>query len=354
MKTVSAAFSAAIAEGCVRICELYDFALTNGTTVRITDHDRDKTWNAAGDTYTALPIGRGPIRFDTDGQVEECQVDISKISGDLADIVADNGLEGCELTIKKIRWDADYAADEEIQIFVGTPDVGYNSMEMSLNFTSIFGSLNIMVPAHMLQDPCNYAVFDETCGLTQADYAYSGTATGGTQVSLIDTTAGTLYKVDFDAGDSDNPIEMGDAITGQDGGGTAVVVQIIFLTATTGTLWYLEQAGAQFVDDEEIQNGDTDSIVCNGTPAEDQTFYRGGELEITSGTNNGQRRKIENRSGSTITPCWPLIAAAGAGVTYKIYPGCDGSTETCHYRFNNADEWNGYPYIPPIEEVLYA
>lgn len=353
MRSVSAEFEAAIAEGCVKICEIYDFVLTDGTTYRRTDFDIAITWNAAGDTYTPINGARGPIRYNSDGQADECEVNLAKISGDLADKVANNGLDGAVLTIKRIRWDAAYAADEEIQLFVGTPDIGYNCNEMTLNFRSIFSSLNINVPAHTYQEPCNYAVFDDNCGLTQSDYEYAGTATGGSQTTLIDTTAGTLYKVDFDAGDETLPIERGDAITGQDGAGTAVVVQIVYLTATTGTLWYLEQSGVQFVDDEEIQNAGADSITVNGTPAEDTGFYLNGEIAILTGDNAGQRRPIQLRSGSTVTPKWPFVSAIAAADTYKIYPGCNGTTDTCHLRFHNEDEWNGYPWVPRIEETIF-
>jgi len=353
VREVSAAFSAAIAEGGVRICEIFDLVLTDGTIYRRTGHDRNITWNAAGDTYTPIVGARGPIRYNSDGQADECEINLGNISGDLADIVGANGLDGAVLTIKRIRWDASYAADEEIQLFVGMPDIGYNSNEISLNFRSIFSSLNINIPSEIYQESCNYTLFDTSCGLTQSDYAYSGTATGGSQMTLIDATAGTLYKVDFDAGDSALPIERGDAITGQAGGGTGVVVQIIYLTSSTGTLWYIEQAGVQFVDDEEIRNAGADAIDVNGTPDEDTTFHLNGELEMTSGDNSGQRRPIQIRSGSTITPKWPFVNDNANGDTYKIYPGCDGTTDTCHYRLHNEEEWEGYATVPRIEEVMF-
>lgn len=354
MRSVSSAFETAIAQGCVRICEIFTFELADGSTYRYTDHDKDITWDSGDNTYTSIEGVRGPIRFSSDGQTDECTINLANISGDLKTIAQNNGLDSAVLTIKRIRWDASYASDEEIQIFVGSPDVGYNSKEMTLNFRSIFSSLNIIVPAHTYQESCNHTLFDANCGLTRSDFAYSGTATSGSSTSLVDTTAGTLYKVDFDAGDSDNPIEIGDSIEGQTGSGTAVVAQIVYFNETAGRFWYIQQSGTQFVDGEEIQNPGADAIDVNGTPVEDTTFYLNGEIEILTGDNAGQRRPIQIRSGSTITPKWPFISAIVATDTYKIYPGCDGIVaSTCHPKFDNDPEWRGYPWIPKVEDVIF-
>jgi hypothetical protein len=353
MRIVSAAFEAAIAEGCVRFCELYDVALADGNTYRYTDHDKNLVWNAAGDTYTAIPIKRGAIQFNSDGQGDECEINLGNISGDLYNKVLNNILEAAVITIKRIRWDASYAADEEIQLFVGVPDVGFNNAELSLNLKSIFATMNMPVPAHTYQDPCNHALFDINCGLVQADYDYARTATGGSRTTLIDATAGTLYKVDFDGGNSASPIERGDTITGGVGSGTGKVVQMVYLTAAIGTIWYLQQSGVQFVNNE-ILTGGGNTVTVNGTPAEDIEFYKNGELEITSGANDGARRPIQIRRGSTITVKWPFVAAIITTDTYKIYPGCDGrAAETCLARFNNIVPWDGYPFIPRVEETIF-
>lgn len=349
MRTVSAAYDTAIAEKCVRLCEIYLCELTDGTTYRYTDHDRDISWN--GVTFTSIPIKRGPILFNSDGQFDECEINLSNIAGDWRARVMNNILEAARITIKRIRWDASYAVDEEIQLFVGRPDLGFNSAELTLNLKSIFADMNSLVPAHTYQEQCNYAVFDANCGLVQASYAYSGTASSGSRTTVVDTTAGILYKVNFDA--VTGTIARGDVITGGVGSGTGRVVQIVYLTATSGTLWYLEQSGVQFVDDEVLANGG-DNVTANGVPVVDEEFYKNGEIEITSGDNDGQRRPIQSRSGSTITVKWPFVTAIVNTNTYKIYPGCDGrAAETCYARFHNEPIWDGYSYVPKVEETIF-
>jgi hypothetical protein len=354
MISMSAAFEAAIAQSMVRIAELYTCELANGTIYRYTTHQKDVIWDAGGNTYQSVAFERGPIRRNTNGEFDEVELSMGNISGDLWDMVHKNVLDAAEVTIRRFRWDASFAADEEIEIFRGTPNIGFDRKTLTLTAIAEGGSLNILVPRHVYQPSCNHGLFDTTCGLTQSDYGYSGTATGGTASTLIDATAGVLYKVDFDAGDSGNPIEIGDTVTGQVAAGTGVVVQIIYLTASTGTLWYLEQSGVQFVDDEELQNAGADSVVCNGVPAEDVEFWQGGELRIDSGANNGERRPILSNLTNTRTACWPFPSAIVNGVSYTIFPGCDGRAVTCDLRYNNKEKFRGFPHVPPVEEVIFS
>jgi hypothetical protein len=337
-----------------KLCELYECELANGTTYRYTDHDQDITWDAASNTYTAAPgLERGPIRYNSDGQADECEITLGIDNLAFLAQVKRNILEAAKITHKLIRWDASYAADEEITLNIWVPDVSFNRSALQLRLIGLLDSLNIKVPGQMYQEPCNFSLFDPTCGLTRADYAYIGTATSGTRTTLIDSNAGTLYKVDFDGGDSSNPIDRSETITGGDNGYTAVVVQIVYLTSSAGTIWYLELSNSNNFNDNETLSSGGDSVVVNGTAAEDTAFYEQGELEITSGDNDGESRPVFTRSGNTTTVFWPYAAEIAGAVTYKLYPGCDFRPETCEARFNNEDNWRGYPWVPPIEETIF-
>jgi hypothetical protein len=353
MYTVSAAFQAAIALSTVRLTELYDVVLANGTTYRYTSHDKDITWNAGSDTYTSVPgLRRGPIKYGTDGSFSDCKINLAIISGDLRANLMTNILEAAVITIKLIRWDATFAADEEITLFVGTPDVSFNTNALSLRLVSTLESLNILVPAHIYQPACNNILFDDTCGLTRATYAYSGTATGGTVDTLIDATAGAVYKASFDGGDSGNPVEIGDALVGNDGTpGDGVCINIIYLTASTGTIWYVEVTH-QFVDDEVITGGGN-TVTVNGTPAADTTFYEQGEIEMLTGDNAGEFRPVLSDASSVRTVMHPFPAAVANNDTYKIYPGCDGRGPTCWTVYNNRTQFRGFPHVKPVQDMVF-
>ncbi len=351
MLELDAAFDTAIAEGTVKVAELYEITLSDGSTFRYTSHNEDITWGASDEVWTAIPITRGPISTKISLEADAVVLSLANISGDLFDEVQKNVLDSAQVTIKRILWNETYAAGMEATVFVGTADVEFDRQILVLRCKSILDSLNIQVPKHIYQEPCNNQHYGTTCTLTRTDFAYAGTATGGTDTTLIDTTRGTVYKVAFDGGDEDNPVEIGDALVGDDGTpGDGVCVNITYVTAATGFIWYVENTH-QFVDDEVITGGGN-TVTVNGTPAADTEFYEQGELEITSGANSGQRRPILKDSVNTATVIWPFTDAIVNGVTYNMYPGCDKRSTTCTNKFDNDINFRGFIYIPKVEETI--
>jgi len=356
MRNLDSGFLAHLAGDELNLTELFSIELTNGTIYYYTTHNRDIIWDAASNIYSHdLPMRRGDAQLSMDSEADNMQVVIANIIGDVATKVKNNLLNEAVLTIKIIRWDDDYAADKEIIIFVGIIRVSYNRQQATFELKQREESLSTKFPLYAYQEPCNHNLFDNhprRCTLTRSNYAYAGTATGGSISTLIDTTRGIIYKVNFDGGDDSAPIEIGDTVTGQAGSGTGVVVNIVYLTSSTGTIWYVEQSGAQFVNDEELQNIGSDSIYVNGTPAENTTFYERGELEITSGDNTGLSFTILSMSGNTITilNVFPFIMVSG--VSYNIYPSCGYDADICKSRFNNDEHFLGFLHTPNVEEVF--
>lgn len=353
MITVSGAFQAAIAEETLKLAELYTIEVADGTIYRYTTHQQDIVWDVGNNVYSSVqPIERKSIGYRHTGEFDEVEIALGNIAGDLFAEVQSNVLENALITIKRIRWDQSYANDEEFIVFIGTIDVSFNRKVLHLSCRPYIDSLNILVPRHIYKEPCNHRVFDPGCVLARATYAYAGTASGGSQTTVVDSTRGTVYSATFADGDSALPIEIGDTVTGQTGGGTGVIINIVYLTSITGTIWYVEQGGVQFVDTEELQNPGADSITLNAAPAEDITYHQQGEMEMTSGDNSGLRRPILRNTVNTVTVMWPFVKDIVNGDTYNLYPGCDQTTDICLGRFNNADNFRGFPYIPRYEEAM--
>lgn len=68
---------------------------------------------------------------------------------------------------------------------------------------------------------------------------------------------------------------------------------------------------------------------------------------------DGNLRFIVSHVGSTLTLIRPMntllqyIADNGyGGLTCRIFPGCDRSTDVCHNRFNNLLNHGGFPFMP--------
>ena len=305
--------------------------------------------------YFEISFKINNVQNSVTGEVRSCEIEWSEIDKEPYLSVHKQSLTGSKWTIKRILWNTDYAVGWEIVVFEGYPNIEWDWGGIQLQVTSSFGTMNQTVPRDIYQEPCNRLLFDTHCGLTQSDYAYSGTATGGSRTTLEDTTAGIVYKVNFDGGDSSNLISRGDEITGQTGSGTAKVVQIVYLTSTSGTLWYVEQSGVQYIDDEEIQDGDTNSIIVSGTPAEDTTFYELGEIEMLTGNNAGQIRPLYSSITNTRTVFWPFVNDVESGDTYKIYPGCNKDVvASCYAKFNNNLNWRGFAYTPKSEDGVFG
>jgi hypothetical protein len=362
VREVSAAFQAAIAADNLKLAELFEIELASGEVYRYTTHNVDLVWDAAGNTYAAaMPLSRSEATYRNTGQFDEISLYLANMDGDLANKVFSGAFDTAILTCKRIRWDAVYAADEEITVFKGPVNISYNRRVLMISCQPTIGTLNIQVPRHTWQENCNYALFETGCGLVRSAYKYSGIATGGTINQVIDNTAGSVYYVAFDGADEDNPLTVGEIINGSDGTpGAAVCISIAYKSASTGVIYYC-QVTHQFVNNETITGDDSGNTVrVNGTPAEDTDFYEMGEIEFTSGVNTGQRRQIYGHSGAGRSLNRAVPAIVRAGDLYDIYPGCDGTGNTCRNRFGNvmvvgsvrAEIFRGFPYIPKVEDLL--
>ena len=346
----SSAFQAAIILEKLRMAELYDITLSNGTTYHYTSHSQDIVWNVGGDTYEALPIQRSSIQNNINLEVDDVQIELQNITGDLFEKVQNNALNSAKVVIKRIRWDQSYAVDEELVYFIGTADISFDRKILTLSCKSVLDSLNIRVPRDMYQEPCNKRLYDDDCSLTQADYEYQGIVATGSNISFTDAIRGVVYKGIFDA--AVDTLAIGETITGSVNGYTAVIVQIVYLTASTGFIWYVELSNSANYDNDELLSSGGDSITLNGVPVVDSSFYPQGEVKMLTGLNEGERRQIVKDVINEITLQWPFPNVLVAGDTYGIYPGCSKTTEACHNKFDNAENFRGFIYIPKIEETI--
>lgn len=60
---------------------------------------------------------------------------------------------------------------------------------------------------------------------------------------------------------------------------------------------------------------------------------------------NGEMRFITDHSGSTVTILYPF-SNLQISETVDIYAGCDRKYPTCINKFNNKDNYGGFPFVP--------
>lgn len=79
--------------------------------------------------------------------------------------------------------------------------------------------------------------------------------------------------------------------------------------------------------------------VCAGFP---DGWFTGGFIVV-----NSQRRFVVNHENLQITISRPFELAK-PGAVVDIYPGCDHSKTTCKNKFDNLDNFGGFPWIPSV------
>ena len=99
----------------------------------------------------------------------------------------------------------------------------------------------------------------------------------------------------------------------------------------------------------EVNNGGAE-LVAPEFDALADGFFNGGEVAIGS---LGIRALIVSHVGDTLTLKYP-VASAEAGQTVIAVPGCDhlwtranGGPGHCQARFANAENFGGFPFVPP-------
>lgn len=83
------------------------------------------------------------------------------------------------------------------------------------------------------------------------------------------------------------------------------------------------------------------NVAVAGASLQPDGYYAGGMLVTVAGV----PRFITGHVGGVVTLARPLADLA-VGDTVALYPGCDHLKETCKNKFNNLDNFGGFPFIP--------
>lgn len=100
-----------------------------------------------------------------------------------------------------------------------------------------------------------------------------------------------------------------------------------------------------FATTSTVGSGSTDRTIKTSAAA---IYHLGGFLQFTSGSLVGVASTVKNVNvGVDITLAYPLNSAPAVGDGFKVYRGCDHTAATCKARFNNIQNFRGFPFIPP-------
>ncbi len=339
----------------LNLTEAYVITRRDGTVHRYTPFDKDLVWGNPAVTYTKHPIGRDAITREMNLEPDQVNIAMAIPTGLEADLAA--GLfDGAKVEIKIIPYGSTPTDGRELIIFDGTAQVTYNQYAMQLVCVSNpLHSLNMLVPRNVYQAACNYRLFGSGCNLTRANWKIEGTTDndGGDEFTVDIDSDSLVHKTAFDA--ASGTLEVGDTVTGSISTESGKIITIHYTTATTGFIYTYEMTG-DFVDND-ILIGDgsgAQSVTADGVSAVDLTFFDLGEIKITSGACNGQRRMIRNHVGDEISVTAGFSTIVLNGMTFEMHPGCYKTANTCDLKFSNVVQFGGFKYIPKPEDALYG
>lgn len=88
------------------------------------------------------------------------------------------------------------------------------------------------------------------------------------------------------------------------------------------------------------------TVTATAAALQPDGWYNGGMIQGP----DGALRFVLAHVGSTLTLIRSLDSVsesfANGGLAVNIYPGCDRSKETCKNKFNNLNNYGGFPFIP--------
>lgn len=100
------------------------------------------------------------------------------------------------------------------------------------------------------------------------------------------------------------------------------------------------------------QSGSGTSLIIDPTRTEGDGYFDLGYIEFTSGANNGSQRAVSIYEVGEINLMTPLLNTVGIGDTYKMYPHCKKTYESCKDDFSNEINYGGFQDIPRPEEAM--
>ncbi|MGB0507811.1 MAG: DUF2163 domain-containing protein [Pikeienuella sp.] len=91
-------------------------------------------------------------------------------------------------------------------------------------------------------------------------------------------------------------------------------------------------------------------LIVNGLNSFEDNWFSGGRLEWTTGPLTGETVRIAMHQALSVSASLTLmsdpVSSVQSGEQFVVTVGCDKSYETCRDRFDNLDNFRGFPFVP--------
>lgn len=112
---------------------------------------------------------------------------------------------------------------------------------------------------------------------------------------------------------------------------------------------------ADYTSNTTVTSGSTLFVVVTDS-TENTAYYDLGTIECLSGLNVGEKRTVKGHvldgSDGRFRVAIPFPYIPETGDVYLVKPGCDKQHATCNIKFNNIDNYRGFPVIPAPESTM--
>ena len=126
---------------------------------------------------------------------------------------------------------------------------------------------------------------------------------------------------------------------------TANCRHTLFSGAKTGQCGYCGVSKTAFTQTGSVSAITTNKWVFTISNAQADGYYSNGLIKFTSGLNNGLSAVIKSHAGNKVTLMLPTAFSINVGDTFEIQAGCDKTLDTCKTKFNNVNNFGGFPHI---------
>lgn len=99
---------------------------------------------------------------------------------------------------------------------------------------------------------------------------------------------------------------------------------------------------------------DNQTFIISGDAAgQEAKFYKYGKITFSSGENDGITMQVSKYSTTNEIELYePLPYSLSTGDTFTAVAGCNRRFAICKSRFNNKDNFRGFPHIPGMDKAL--
>lgn len=359
MKSISVALAAHFALPATTLAVCIAITRTDGTVVRITNHDANITFD--GHDYLCADGGTA-----TDVQASSAlNVDNSEQTGIYGTITAADLKAGVYDYAAYSRFIVNYADTSMGRYRQQDGTLGQVTIDRQSFVAELRGLMQALQQSfgRVCTPTCPYTLGDSSCTKDLTTFTVTGTlesvsADGLTFTDSARTEAGPGGGIAITAITRANPCVVTTATTLTEAAGTAVVFSgCLGMTRINGVHVLENKVGSTFNIDAGLNTSDTavwPAYTGSGfaTPLGGTSgHYDYGLMTITSGLNIGRTREVKAYVPGqwTIQDAFPY-AVAGTE-TYTLVAGCDKTTTTCIDKFSNLFNFGGFPFVPGQDSV---